>query len=63
MTVADGAAAGAGAIDVHGHAVPRAFLEEVVRARPFGVEAEVDQDRYFVTFPGRGRLRPRRRRR
>ena len=48
----------AGAIDVHGHAVPRAFLDEVVRSRPFGVEAEVTEDKYFVTFPGRKRLRP-----
>jgi len=48
----------AGAIDVHGHAVPRAFLDEVVRTRPFGVEAEVNEDKYFVTFPGHKRLRP-----
>lgn len=53
----DGTGAG-GAIDVHGHAVPRAFLDEVVRSRPFGVEAEVAEDKYFVTFPGQKRLRP-----
>jgi aminocarboxymuconate-semialdehyde decarboxylase len=47
-----------GAIDVHGHAVPRAFLDEVVRTRPFGVEAEVAGDKYVVTFPGRKPLRP-----
>lgn len=58
-TVADNIAdTTAGAIDVHGHAVPRAFLDEVVRTHPFGVEAEVAEDRYFVTFPGRKRLRP-----
>jgi aminocarboxymuconate-semialdehyde decarboxylase len=55
-TVAGGTAARA--IDVHGHAVPRAFLDEVVRTRPFGVEAEVAEDKYFVTFPGQKRLRP-----
>lgn len=48
----------AGAIDVHGHAVPRAFLDEVVRMRPFGVDAEVSEDTYVVTFPGHKRLRP-----
>lgn len=53
----DGTGAG-GAIDVHGHAVPRAFLDEVVRARPFGVEAELAEDKYLVTFPGQKRLRP-----
>ena len=47
-----------GAVDIHGHAVPRAFLDEVVRTRPFGVEAEVSEDKYFVTFPGQKRLRP-----
>jgi aminocarboxymuconate-semialdehyde decarboxylase len=55
--VTDATEAG-GAVDVHGHAVPRAFLDEVVRARPFGVEAEVSEDKYFVTFPGQKRLRP-----
>jgi aminocarboxymuconate-semialdehyde decarboxylase len=48
----------AGAVDVHGHAVPQAFLDEVVATRPFGVEAEVSEDKYFVTFPGQKRLRP-----
>lgn len=47
-----------GAVDIHGHAVPRAFLDEVVRTRPYGVEAEVSEDKYFVTFPGQKRLRP-----
>jgi len=55
--VTDGTGAD-GAVDVHGHAVPRAFLDEVVRTRPFGVEAEVSEDQYFVTFPGQKRLRP-----
>jgi aminocarboxymuconate-semialdehyde decarboxylase len=49
---------GAGAVDVHGHAVPRAFLDEVVRTRPFGLEAEVSEDKYLITFPGQKRLRP-----
>jgi aminocarboxymuconate-semialdehyde decarboxylase len=47
-----------GAVDVHGHCVPRTFLDEVVRARPYGVEAELSEDKYFVTFPGSKRLRP-----
>ena len=46
------------AVDVHGHAVPRAFLDEVVRHRPFGVEAETAGGKYLVTFPGQKRLRP-----
>jgi aminocarboxymuconate-semialdehyde decarboxylase len=46
------------AVDVHGHCVPRAFLDEVVRSKPFGVEAELSEDKYFLTFPGRKRLRP-----
>jgi aminocarboxymuconate-semialdehyde decarboxylase len=48
----------AGAVDVHGHAIPRAFLDEVVATRPFGVEAEVSEEKYFVTIPGQKRLRP-----
>jgi aminocarboxymuconate-semialdehyde decarboxylase len=46
------------AIDVHGHCIPRAFLDEVVRATPFGVHAEVADGRYMVTFPGQRPLRP-----
>jgi aminocarboxymuconate-semialdehyde decarboxylase len=38
--------------------VPRAFLDEVVRAAPFGVQAEAADDKYFLTFPGQQRLRP-----
>jgi aminocarboxymuconate-semialdehyde decarboxylase len=47
-----------GAVDVHGHCVPRAFLDEVVRTAPFGVQAEAADGKYFVTFPGQKRLRP-----
>jgi aminocarboxymuconate-semialdehyde decarboxylase len=47
-----------GAVDAHGHCVPRAFLDEVVRATPFGVRAELDGGKYVVTFPGRKPLRP-----
>jgi aminocarboxymuconate-semialdehyde decarboxylase len=47
-----------GAIDVHGHCVPRAFLDEVVRSAPSGVQAEVADGKYFITFPGQKRLRP-----
>ena len=38
------------AIDVHGHCVPQAFLDEVVRRKPFGVHAElgIDQDTKLV---------------
>lgn len=50
--------AASGAIDVHGHCVPQAFLDEVVRTRPFGVQAELAEGRYIVTFPGCKPLRP-----
>jgi hypothetical protein len=47
-----------GAIDIHGHSVPRAFLDEVVRTGSFGVRAEVADGKYYVTFPGHKPLRP-----
>lgn len=47
-----------GAIDIHGHSVPRAFLDEVVRTGPFGVRAEAADGKYHVTFPGCKPLRP-----
>lgn len=46
------------AIDVHGHCVPRAFLDEVVRSKPYGVHGELADDRYVLTFPGEQPLRP-----
>jgi aminocarboxymuconate-semialdehyde decarboxylase len=46
------------AVDVHGHCVPRAFLDEVVRAQPYGVHGELADDRYVLTFPGQQPLRP-----
>jgi aminocarboxymuconate-semialdehyde decarboxylase len=46
------------AVDVHGHSVPRAFLDEVVRGKPYGVQAELTEGRYVVTFPGAKPLRP-----
>jgi aminocarboxymuconate-semialdehyde decarboxylase len=49
---------GDGAIDVHGHCVPRSFLDEVVRTAPFGVHAELADGKYVVTFPGHKPLRP-----
>lgn len=48
----------ADAIDVHGHCVPRSFLDEVVRAQPFGVQAEGTDGKYLLTFPGAAQLRP-----
>lgn len=50
--------AAATGVDVHGHGVPLAFLEEVQRARPAGVEVETSDGKYVVTFPGRKPLRP-----
>ncbi len=50
--------AAAGAIDIHGHCIPQSFLDEVVRAQPFGVHAELADGRYEVTFPGHKPLRP-----
>ena len=47
-----------GAVDVHGHCVPQAFLDEVVRSAPFGVQAEAADGKYYLTFPGQKRLRP-----
>jgi aminocarboxymuconate-semialdehyde decarboxylase len=46
------------AIDIHGHCVPQSFLDEVVRTQPFGVQAELTDGKYLVTFPGRKPLRP-----
>jgi aminocarboxymuconate-semialdehyde decarboxylase len=57
MAMADDPAS-SGAIDVHGHCVPQAFLDEVVRTQPFGVQAERVDGQYFLTFPGRKPLRP-----
>jgi aminocarboxymuconate-semialdehyde decarboxylase len=54
--ISDGPAADT--IDVHGHCVPQAFLDEVVRSQPFGVQAEEADGKYLVTFPGRPQLRP-----
>ena len=46
-------------IDVHGHGVPRQFLEEVKRTRLGGVDvAPADKGGYIVTFPGCKPLRP-----
>lgn len=47
-----------GAIDIHAHSVPRAFLDEIVRTEPFGVRVEVAEGRYYLTFPGGKTLRP-----
>ena len=46
------------AIDTHGHCVPQAFLDGVVRTKPFGVEAELTDGKYLLTFPGQKPLRP-----
>jgi aminocarboxymuconate-semialdehyde decarboxylase len=46
------------AIDVHGHWVPQAFLDEVVRSALFGVSADLVEGKYVVTFPGDKPLRP-----
>jgi aminocarboxymuconate-semialdehyde decarboxylase len=46
------------AIDVHGHAVPQAFLDDVVHSQPGGVSAELADGSYVLTFPGGKPLRP-----
>jgi aminocarboxymuconate-semialdehyde decarboxylase len=51
-------AAVADAIDVHGHCIPQAFLDEVLTSRAFGVDVEAADGRYLLTFPGRPTLRP-----
>ena len=45
-------------IDVHGHGVPKQFLEEVKRTRLGGVEVADVEGGYVLTFPGRESLRP-----
>jgi len=50
--------ASAAAIDIHGHCVPQSFLDEAVRTQPFGVQAELTDGKYLVTFPGCKPLRP-----
>ncbi|MGH8636317.1 MAG: amidohydrolase family protein [Burkholderiales bacterium] len=48
-----------GGIDIHGHGVPRQFLEEVKHTRLGGVDvAAAEGGGYVVTFPGRKPLRP-----
>ena len=40
-------------IDIHAHAVPKLFLEEVKRTRLGGVDVTAaDKGGYIVTFPG-----------
>lgn len=48
---------GAG-IDVHGHGVPRRFLDWAADARPGGTAVDVSGGEYVVTFPGEAPLRP-----
>lgn len=46
-------------IDIHAHAVPKQFLDEVKRTRLGGVQADAAQGGgYILTFPGRKPLRP-----
>jgi aminocarboxymuconate-semialdehyde decarboxylase len=46
------------AVDVHGHFVPVAFLRELIRFRPDGVECAVRPEGYVVSFPDQRPLRP-----
>lgn len=45
-------------IDVHGHGVPRAFVEEVRRTGLGGVTVTSDGDEHRLQFPGEKPLRP-----
>lgn len=45
-------------IDVHGHGVPRGFLEEIRRSAMAGVSVEADESTYRLQFPGESPLRP-----
>ena len=47
-----------GAIDAHGHCIPQSFLDEVVGTRAFGVDAQLADGKYVLTFPGHKALRP-----
>lgn len=49
---------GGGCIDVHGHGVPRAFVEEVARTGRAGVTVAAEDGRYRLQFPGEKPLRP-----
>jgi aminocarboxymuconate-semialdehyde decarboxylase len=46
------------AIDIHGHCVPRAFLNEVLRSGACGVTGERHDGGYELRLPGGRRLRP-----
>ncbi|HCB05110.1 MAG TPA: amidohydrolase family protein [Nocardioides sp.] len=50
--------AGHRAIDVHGHCVPRSFLEDVAGSAPRGVAVASSDDGYVVTLPRGLVLRP-----
>ena len=45
-------------IDIHAHAVPRAFLDRVADSRLAAVQVERNGDSYVLTFPGKKPLRP-----
>jgi aminocarboxymuconate-semialdehyde decarboxylase len=46
------------AVDIHGHCVPRSFLEALARTQAFGTEVERSDGRYVVRLPGGPPLRP-----
>ena len=55
----DSPAGGPVGVDVHGHGVPREFVEEVRTTRLAGVDVEsADGGGYVLTFPGGKPLRP-----
>lgn len=47
-----------GGIDIHGHGVPRPFLDWAAGSRPGGTAVDVSDGEYVVTFPGGAPLRP-----
>jgi aminocarboxymuconate-semialdehyde decarboxylase len=45
-------------VDIHGHGVPRAFLEDIKRTRLGGVQVDLVDNTYVLTFAGQRPLRP-----
>jgi aminocarboxymuconate-semialdehyde decarboxylase len=56
VKASDGGVAARG-VDIHGHGVPRSFLEDVKRSHLGGVQVDLVDNTYVLTFPGQSPLR------
>lgn len=45
-------------VDVHGHGVPASFVDDIRNSGLGGVEVDVTDGRYVLTFPGESPIRP-----